>query len=183
MIISKKELKLFILNNASKLATNSSGKKYNTRQNLKASKTAVEEGIRENVRVEIANQMINEYKKQYPKTQYRTLQGLKYLLCTLIRDRESIALTSTSYFTVKTIKKMTDQLALIYPYLIETRAGFSRKKQGFPSFKASPVIQLTDDAIKHLYKHWLEYKWLNNGKELQLLIYKPNEYNPEKFRG
>ena len=45
--------------------------------------------------------MINEYKIRHPKTQYKTLQALKYIICTMIRDRKSIALTDTSYFTVK----------------------------------------------------------------------------------
>ena len=64
---------------------------------------------------------------------------------------------------------MTDQLAVIYPRLIETRAGFSRQKVGQPNFSASPVIQLIDPAIKNLYNTWLKTKWENKGEELDLI--------------
>ena len=163
-----------ILDNSKEPATNSSGKKYNTHQNLKALNTAIAQGERECVRVEIATQMINEYKIKHPKTQYKSLQGLKHLLCTLIKDRKSIALTDlTEYFTVKTIKKITDQLALIYPKLIETRSGMSVRKKGSPSFMTSPVIHLTSHAIKYLYDDWLNYKNENKGNELDLINYNP----------
>ena len=70
-----------------------SGLKYNTLKGLKSSRTAIDKGEIELFRSGIVLQMLAVYKAEYPKSQFKSLQGLKALLISLLRDGQPLAIT------------------------------------------------------------------------------------------
>jgi len=159
-----------------------SGLKYNSKQGLQSSYTAMEYGEWDSIRVGIADQMIKKYKASYPKTQYKSLQGLRFLLITLIKVRKRIALTKNLHCTPKTLKKMADQLSGIYPILIEARSGVSKQVNNVVVFSSSPTIQLRIMAEQFIREHWQDHLWRHKGEELNLKTYDPDQYEYDKLK-
>lgn len=158
-----------------------SGLKYNTLKGLKTSQTAMDKGETELFRSSMVTQMMGHYKETYPKSQFKSLQGLKALLISLLRERQPIAITLNKSCTVKTLKKMIVQLCQLYPEILETRSGVSKQVNGVVVFHTSPTIQLRTMAREYIIRHWRDYLYDNKGLELDLRSYIPDRYEYERL--
>lgn len=158
-----------------------SGLKYNTLKGLKSSRTAIDKGEIELFRSGIVLQMLTVYKAEYPKSQFKSLQGLKALLISLLRDGQPIAITDNRACTSKTLRKMCVQLCALYPALMETRSGVSKQVDGVLVFHTSPTIQLKAMAREYMIKHWRDHLYRHKGKELDLKQYIPDRYEYDKL--
>lgn len=158
-----------------------SGLKYNTLKGLKSSRTAIDKGEIDLFRSGIVLQMLAVYKAEYPKSQFKSLQGLKALLISLLREGQPLAITDNRACISKTLKKMCVQLCSLYPALMETRSGVSKRVDGVLVFHTSPTVQLRAMAKEYIIKHWRDYLYRHKGEELDLKQYIPDRYEYDKL--